>query len=378
MTARAGALRAEGRDVIALSAGEPDFRTPSHIGEAAWEAIRSGQTKYTAVAGSPSLKEAIVAKFRRDNGLDFHSDQILISSGGKQSLYNACQVLLEASDEVILPAPYWVSFPDMVRLADAEPIIVDTDAANGFRLRPERLAEAISNRTRALIINSPCNPTGSAYARADWEALGEVLAVHPDVFIITDDMYEHIYWGAEPFCSLLTACPELSDRTLTVNGVSKCYAMTGWRIGYAAGPKSVIEAMTTLQSQSTTNACTISQAAAVAALNGDQSALTEMCAAFKDRHDYVNQRLNGLPGFDCRPCEGTFYAFPNIEQAIRLVGVENDIDFCEQLLEEQNVALVPGSAFGAPGHLRLSFAASRETLEIALNRIEIFIRRINK
>ena len=378
MTARAGALRAEGRDVIALSAGEPDFRTPSHIGEAAWEAIRSGQTKYTAVAGSPSLKEAIVAKFRRDNGLDFHSDQILISSGGKQSLYNACQVLLEASDEVILPAPYWVSFPDMVRLADAEPIIVDTDAANGFRLRPERLSEAISNRTRALIINSPCNPTGSAYARADWEALGEVLAVHPDVFIITDDMYEHIYWGAEPFCSLLTACPELSDRTLTVNGVSKCYAMTGWRIGYAAGPKSVIEAMTTLQSQSTTNACTISQAAAVAALNGDQSALTEMCAAFKDRHDYVNQRLNGLPGFDCRPCEGTFYAFPNIEQAIRLVGVENDIDFCEQLLEEQNVALVPGSAFGAPGHLRLSFAASRETLEIALNRIEIFIRRINK
>lgn len=378
MTARAEALRAEGRDVIALSAGEPDFRTPSHIGEAAWEAIRSGQTKYTAVAGSPSLKEAIVAKFRRDNGLDFHSDQILISSGGKQSLYNACQVLLEASDEVILPAPYWVSFPDMVRLADAEPIIVDTDAANGFRLRPERLSEAISNRTRALIINSPCNPTGSAYARADWEALGEVLAVHPDVFIITDDMYEHIYWGAEPFCSLLTACPELSDRTLTVNGVSKCYAMTGWRIGYAAGPKSVIEAMTTLQSQSTTNACTISQAAAVAALNGDQSALTEMCAAFKDRHDYVNQRLNGLPGFDCRPCEGTFYAFPNIEQAIRLVGVENDIDFCEQLLEEQNVALVPGSAFGAPGHLRLSFAASRETLEIALNRMEIFIRRINK
>ena len=376
MTARAGALRAEGRDVIALSAGEPDFRTPSHIGEAAWEAIRSGQTKYTAVAGSPSLKEAIVAKFRRDNGLDFHSDQILISSGGKQSLYNACQVLLEASDEVILPAPYWVSFPDMVRLADAEPIIVDTDAANGFRLRPERLSEAISNRTRALIINSPCNPTGTAYARADWEALGEVLAVHPDVFIITDDMYEHIYWGAEPFCSLLTACPELSDRTLTVNGVSKCYAMTGWRIGYAAGPKSVIEAMTTLQSQSTTNACTISQAAAVAALNGDQSALTEMCAAFKDRHDYVNHRLNDLPGVECRPCEGTFYAFPNIEQAIRLVGVENDIDFCEQLLEEQNVALVPGSAFGAPGHLRLSFAASRETLEIALNRMESFINKI--
>ena len=378
ITAQAGALRAEGRDVIALSAGEPDFQTPGHIGEAALEAIRSGQTKYTAVAGSQILKEAIVAKFQRDNSLDFHSNQVLISSGGKQSLYNACQVLLEAGDEAIVPAPYWVSFPDMVRLTDAEPIIVETDGRNGFRLRPEQLAEAISNRTRALIINSPCNPTGSAYARADWEALGEVLAVNPNVFVITDDMYEHIYWGGEPFCSLLTACPELAERTLTVNGLSKSYAMTGWRVGYAAGPKSVIDAMTALQSQSTTNACTISQAAAVAALNGDQSPVTEMCALFKDRHDYVNHRLNALPGVECRPCEGTFYAFPNIQQAIRLLGVENDTDFCERLLEEQDLALVPGAAFGAPGHLRLSFAASRETLEIALNRMENFIRKVKK
>ena len=373
MTARAEALRAEGRDIIALSAGEPDFPTPIHIGEAAWEAIRSGQTKYTAVAGSRSLREAVAAKFQRDNGLSFDPDQILISSGGKQSLYNACQVLVEAGDEVIVPAPYWVSFPDMVRLADAEPIIVDTDAASGFRLRPEQLADAISSRTRAIIINSPCNPTGSAYARADWEALCEVLADHPDVFIIADDMYEHIYWGPEPFCSLLTACPQLSERTLTVNGVSKCYAMTGWRVGYAAGPEPVIEAMTAIQSQSTTNACTIAQAAAVAALNGDQSAVAEMCEAFRERHDYVIERLNGLSGFECRPCEGTFYAFPNIEHAIRSIGADDDVDFCERLLEAENVALVPGSAFGAPGHLRLSFAASRETLEVALDRIENFI-----
>jgi len=373
ITARAGELRAAGRDIIALSAGEPDFATPSPIGEAACEAIRNGDTKYTAVDGSRSLKEAVIRKFQRDNGLTFESSQILISSGGKQSCYNACQALVEAGDEVLIPAPYWVSFPDIVRLADAEPVMVLTSAATGFRMTPEQLAATITDRTRALIVNSPCNPTGSAYTRADWEALGEVLAEHPRVFVITDDMYEHIYWGPEPFCSLLTACPQLSDRTLTVNGVSKCYAMTGWRVGYAAGPKAVIEAMTAIQSQSTTNACTISQAAAEAALNGDQSTVRKMCAAFRQRHDYVVEGLNQLPGFDCRPCEGTFYAFPNIAQAMRAVGARDDLAFCERLLEEQNVALVPGSAFGAPGHLRLSFAASQETLEAALERIGNFI-----
>ena len=373
MTARAGELRASGRDIIALSAGEPDFGTPTHIGEAAWEAIRGGHTKYTAVDGSRALKEAIVRKFQRDNGLTFELNQILVSSGGKQSCYNACQVLLEAGDEVIIPAPYWVSFPDMVRLADAEPVIVPTDATAGFRVTPEQLAAAVTHRTRALIINSPCNPTGSAYARADWEALGAVLSGHPRVVIITDDMYEHIYWGSEPFCSFLTACPEFADRTITVNGVSKCYAMTGWRVGYAAGPEAVIKAMTAIQSQSTTNACTVSQAAAKAALDGDQSAVAQMCAAFKERHDYVIGRLNELPGFACRPCEGTFYAFPEIAKAIQSANAADDVAFCERLLEEQNVALVPGTAFGAPGHLRLSFAASRETLEAALNRISDFI-----
>jgi len=374
MTARAAELRAAGRDVIALSAGEPDFATPGHIGEAAWEAIRSGRTKYTAVDGSRSLKEAVVQKFRRDNSLSFELNQILISSGGKQSLYNACQVLAQTGDEVIIPAPYWVSFPDMVRLADAEPVIVHTTAATGFRMTPEQLAAAVTDRTRALIINSPCNPTGAAYTRVDWVALAEVLAEHPRVFVITDDIYEHIYWGPEPFCSLLTACPQLAERTLTVNGVSKCYAMTGWRVGYAAGPESVIKAMTTIQSQSTTNACTISQAAAEAALNGDQSTVTQMCAAFKDRHDYVVDRLNRMEGFECRPCEGTFYAFPKIEGALQSTGSGDDVDFCERLLEAENVALVPGSAFGAPGHLRLSFAASRDTLAVALDRISNFIK----
>ncbi len=373
MTARAGALRAAGRDIIALSAGEPDFDTPAHIKEAACEAIRAGRTKYTAVDGSRALKEAVAQKFQQDNGLSFELDEIVISSGGKQSCYNACQALLEAGDEVIIPAPYWVSFPDMVRLAGAEPVIVETTAARGFRMTPETLAGAVTDRTRALIINSPCNPTGAAYARADWEALGEVLAGHSNLFVITDDMYEHIYWGREPFCSLLTACPHLRPRTLTVNGVSKAYAMTGWRIGYAAGPADLIKAMTTIQSQSTTNACTISQAAAEAALTGDQTPVKEMCAAFEERHGYVVARLNELPGFDCRPCEGTFYAFPDIRKAIEALGLENDVEFCERLLEARDVALVPGSAFGAPGHMRLSFAASQETLVAALDRISDFL-----
>jgi len=373
ITARAGELRAAGRNIIALSAGEPDFATPSHICEAAHEAIRRGQTKYTAVDGKQSLKEAIINKFQRDNALTFKLNQILISSGGKQSCYNACQVLVESGDEVIIPAPNWVSFPDMVRLTDAEPVIVHTEATAGFRITAEQLASAITERTRALIVNSPCNPTGSAYTRTDWEMLGDVLSEHPRIFVITDDIYEHIYWGSEPFCSFLTACPQLAPRTLTVNGVSKCYAMTGWRIGYAAGPEAVIKAMTTIQSQSTTNACTISQAAAEAALNGNQASVMKMCAAFKERHDYVIDALNRVTGFNCRPCEGTFYAFPNIGKAIESIGAKDDIDFCAKLLDEKDLALVPGSAFGAPGHLRLSFAAKQEVLEAALSRISEFI-----
>ena len=374
MTARAARLRQSGHDIISLSAGEPDFETPDHINEAAVAAIRTGQTKYTAVDGSPALKQAVIAKFERDNGLTFRDDEVLISSGGKQSLYNACQALLNDGDEVIIPAPYWVSFPDMVRLADARPVIVPTTPETGFRLTPESLTAAITPRTRAIIVNSPCNPTGSAYTRTHWETIGEVLAAHPGIFMIADDIYEHIYWGPEPFCSFLSACPQLRDRALTVNGVSKCYAMTGWRIGYCAGPKAVIKAMTTIQGQSTTNACSISQAAATAALLGDQTPVATMCAEFRARHEFVLDGIDGLAGVHCRPCDGAFYAFPEITAAIESLGLRDDADFCERLLERQGVALVPGSAFGAPGHVRLSFAAGLDTLQAALDRLHLFLK----
>jgi aspartate aminotransferase len=374
VTALAARLRDEGQDIIALSAGEPDFDTPDHIKEAACAAIRSGQTKYTSVDGTRTLKEAIIGKFRRDNGLEFVPEQVLVSSGAKQACYGAAQALLETGDEAIIPAPYWVSYPDMVRLADAQAVIVRTSAATGFRMTPELLESAIGPQTRALILNSPCNPTGTAYARGDWQALGDVLAEHPQVFIITDEIYEHIYWGREPFCSLLSACPELAERTLTVNGVSKCYAMTGWRLGYAAGPEAVIRAMTAIQSQSTTNACTISQIAAEAALTGDQACVRRMCAAFEERHAYVLERLNGLAGVECPPAEGAFYAFPDVTAAIERLGLRDDVAFCERLLQQQGLAIVPGSAFGAPGHVRLSFAAAQATLESGLDRLSKFIR----
>ena len=373
ITALAGRLREEGKDIIGLSAGEPDFQTPDHVREAACEAIRAGETKYTAVDGTRSLKAAIREKFRRDNDLEFRDEEVIVSSGGKQACYNACQALLETGDEVVIPTPCWVSYPDMVRLTNAQPVSVQTSAESGYRMTPEQLRGAITEQTRALIINSPSNPTGSAYSRADWLALGEVLREYPRITIITDDIYEHIYWGQEPFCSFLTACPDLRDRVLTVNGVSKCYAMTGWRLGYAAGPVELIRAMTTLQSQSTTNASSISQAAARTALSGDQSFVTESCRAFKERHDFVLDRLNALPGFDCRPAEGAFYSFPAIGEAIERVGVDDDTAFCEQLLEKRGVALVPGAAFGASGHLRLSFAADIDTLGRAIDRIGEFL-----
>ena len=373
ITGLAGRLRDEGKDIIALSVGEPDFPTPPHICEAACEAIRGGDTKYTAVDGVRSLKVAIREKFRRDNDLDFALDQVLVSNGGKQSCYNACQALLEVGDEVIIPAPYWVSFPEMVRLTNAEPVIVHTSQEHGFRMSAKQLRTAITERTRALIINSPSNPTGAAYAQSDWLSLGEVLREHPRIFVITDDIYEHIYWGEEPFCSLLTACPELKDRVLTVNGVSKCYSMTGWRVGYAAGPVELITAMTTIQGQSTTNVSSVSQAAARAALTGDQSFVDEACRIFKDRHAVIVERLNGIRGFQCQPTDGAFYAFPNIRDAIEIKKVTDDVEFCEQLLSQTGVALVPGSAFGAASHLRLSFAADIETLEKALGYMAEFM-----
>ena len=373
VTALAAEMRAAGRDVIGLGAGEPDFDTPEHIKQAAIEAIREGKTKYTAVDGIPELKQAIIDKFWRDNELEYAPDQILVSSGGKQTCYNVCQALLGDGDEVIIPAPYWVSYPAMAMLADATPVEVLAGIEQGFKLTPEALEAAITDRTRLMFLNSPSNPTGAAYTRAELEALGQVLAAHPDIVIATDDMYEHIYWADEPFTRLVQACPELYERTITINGVSKAYAMTGWRIGYAGGPPAIVQAMKKIQSQSTSNPCSISQAASVAALTGDQSCLGERNQAFKERHDYVVAALNEIPGFECAEGAGTFYAFPNVSGAIAAKGAADDTAFAELLLNEAEVAIVPGSAFGAPGYIRLSYATSVEILQEAIARIAKFV-----
>ena len=370
VTARAARLRAEGKDIIGLGAGEPDFDTPVHIADAGVAAIRAGHTRYTNVDGTNELKDAIIGKFRRDNGLEYSRSQILVSSGAKQTVFNLCCALLDPGEEVIIPAPYWVSYPDMVMVADGTPVPVFAGASQGYKITPAQLAAAITPRTRLLILNSPCNPTGAAYSRAELQAFGAVLARHPDVVIGTDDMYEHIWWGPEPFTSFATANPQLYDRTVTINGCSKSYAMTGWRIGYCGGPAEVIAAMATIQGQSTSNASSISQKAATVALNGSQECVAEMNRAFKARHDLVVEGLNALPGVSCLRGWGSFYAFANVEQAMRMIGVADDNAFAEFLINEAGVAVVPGSPFGGPGHFRLSFAASTETLKDALERMQ--------
>jgi aspartate aminotransferase len=370
VTAKAAELKRAGRKVIGLGAGEPDFDTPEHIRAAAIEAIRAGHTRYTDVAGIIELRVAICEKFRRDNQIEYQPDQVLVSCGAKQSIYNLASALLGPGDEVIIPAPYWVSYPDIVLLADASPVIVPAGAGQRFKISPAQLEAAITPRTRLLVINSPSNPTGVAYTRADFEALAEVLRAHPQVMVATDDMYEHIYWGQEPFCSLLTAAPDLHEQVVTINGVSKVYAMTGWRIGYAAGPRQLINAMNKVQGQSTSNPCSISQYASLAALTGDQSCIAGMNAAFRERHDWLIEALNALPGVSCQPADGAFYAFPDVSGAISaLQGVEDDSAFAEYLLDRAEVAVVPGTAFGAPGHVRLSFACGLETLQEAVRRI---------
>ena len=369
--ARAKELKAQGKDVISLGAGEPDFDTPEHVKEAAIRAIRDGFTKYTAVDGTPGLKQAVIAKFKRDNGLDYTLEEILVSVGGKQSFFNLAQALLDNGDEVIIPAPYWVSYPDMVLLADASPVIISAGIDQAFKIRPEQLERTITRKTRLLVINSPSNPTGAVYTRAELATLGEVLRKHPHVLIATDDMYEHILWSDEPFCNILNVCPDLKDRAIVLNGVSKVYAMTGWRIGYAAGPKPLIAAMKKIQSQSTSNPTSIAQVAAETALNGDQGCIAPMVRAFKERHDRVVSRLNKIRGVRCLPSQGTFYAFPDFSKAIATTdSVGNDVEMAEYLLNKGGVALVPGSAFGAEGHLRLSYATSMDALEKALGRIE--------
>ena len=363
-------LRAEGRDIISLATGEPDFDTPQAIKDAAIAAIESGATKYTPIDGTLELKKAVQGKFRRDNGLEYPVSQIIVSSGAKQCLYNLCLALLDPGDEVIIPAPYWVSYPDMAQLADATPVIIATGIEQEFRITPERLAAAITKKTRLLILNSPSNPTGASYSASELAALGAVLEKHPRIVVASDEIYEHISWAKEPLVSFAAACPALFDRTVTVNGASKAYAMTGWRIGYAAGPDALISAMTTIQSQSTSNPCSISQKAALEALTGDQAQVREMTAAYRERHDYLVDALNAITGIECRAGEGTFYAFPRIRGVMQRLGLQTDVELAEYLLQKADVALVPGSAFGAPGYLRLSFACSLETLQEAVRRVK--------
>jgi len=369
---KAAELKAAGADVIGLGVGEPDFTTPKFICEAAKQAIDAGHTRYTAVDGIPELKKAICAKFSRDNQLSYEPSEILVSAGGKHSIFNLLTAWLDEGDEVIIPAPYWVSYPDMTLLVGATPVVIEAGIDQAYKITAEQLAAAITDKTKLLFLNSPSNPTGMAYTADELRALAEVLRQHPRVLIATDDMYEHILWADEPFANLPMVAPDLKDRTVILSGVSKAYAMTGWRIGYAAGPKPIIAAMKKAQSQSTSNPASISQYAALAALNGDQSFIGEMVSEFRIRHDRLVEGLSKIPGLKVRPGDGTFYTFPNIEGLMQAVGVETDVELCERLLSEANVALVPGSAFGAPGHFRLSFAASRDVLDEAVRRIAEF------
>lgn len=373
VAAKAAQMRAEGQDVIGLGTGEPDFDTPEHIKQAAIEAIDAGFTKYTPVDGIPDLKKAIQTKFKEDNGLDYELNQILVSTGGKQSLYNLCQAYLNPGDEVIIPAPYWVSYPDMVLLAEGKPVIVHTTPAQRYKMTPEQLEKAITENTRLVFLNSPSNPSGVAYTQEELKALGNVLKQYPDILIATDDMYEHILWS-QPFANILNACPELYERTVVFNGVSKAYAMTGWRIGYAGGPANLIAAMKKVQSQSTSNPCSIAQKAAVAALNGGMDSVNTMVKAFHERHDYVAKRLAEMPGVEVIPSDGTFYIFPNVQAIIEKRGFANDIEFADRLLQDVGVALVPGSAFGNEGCIRISFATSLEILRDAMDRLEKFAK----
>jgi aspartate aminotransferase len=371
VTARAAEMRAAGKDIIGLGAGEPDFDTPEHIKQAAIKAIHEGFTKYTAVEGTPSLRKAVVSKLKRENNLDYDTSQILVSCGGKQSFYNLAQALLNPGDEVVIPAPYWVSYPDMVLLAEAVPVIVFASQRQRFKITAEQLRNALTEKTRLFVINSPSNPTGMAYSPAELQALGEVLKDFPAVVVATDDMYEHVLWEGESFCNILNVCPELYDRTMVLNGVSKAYSMTGWRIGYAAGPAALIRAMTNIQSQSTSNPSSISQIAAEAALQGSQSSIQTMRKAFKERHDFVVTELNTIPGVSCLTTDGTFYVFPNVEGMLsHMLDLKDDVALAEFLIEKAGVALVPGSAFGCPGHLRLSIATSMSSLEKAMERLK--------
>ena len=372
---KAASLRANGRDIISLAAGEPDFDTPDHIREAAIAAIKSGETRYTAVDGTTALKDAIIEKLHRDHGLGYAPDQILVSSGAKHSVFNLLQALINEGDEVIVPAPYWVSYPDMTALVGGKPVIVSATEDQCFKITADQLAAAITRRTKLLILNSPSNPTGQAYTAVELQALGQVLRANPQVLVVSDEIYEHIYWGQTPLSNLLQSCPDLSEQVVLINGVSKAYAMTGWRIGYAAGPAAILGAMKMVQGQSTSNPCSVSQAASVAALSGDQSCLLPMVDAYKKRHDYFVPALDALPDVSCLPGAGAFYAFACFRDAIaKRPQLADDLQLASELLEHAGVAAVPGTAFGAPGYLRFSYATSMDQLQRGLGRLQSYLQ----
>jgi aspartate aminotransferase len=371
VTMKAMELKARGQDIVSLSAGEPDFDTPPHIREAAIAAIHEGKTRYTAVDGTPELKTAIIEKFRRDNSLDFRPEQVIASNGAKQCLYNLMVATLNHGDEVVVPAPYWVSYPDMVKLADGLPVILSTTAENDFKITAKQLQASLTDNTRMIILNSPSNPTGKVYTEEEYREIGAVLSEHAKILIACDDIYECIYWGEGPYRTFLNSCSQLADRTVVINGVSKGYAMTGWRIGYLAGPEDLVKSMRKVQSQSTSCPGSVSQAAAVAALSGPQACVEDMRQAFQERYEFMHSALNDLPGVSSTRCDGAFYAFPSFQEFIdQHDDVRDDVELADWMLENAGVATVPGSAFGAPGHLRLSYAASMDYLEDAIGRIK--------
>ena len=381
LSQKATELKAAGRDIINLTAGEPDFETPEWIGQAAIKAIHHGETRYTNVTGTPALKKAVQGKFRRENNLHYDLQEIIVGVGAKQIIFNALLATLNPHDEVIIPAPYWVSYSDMVLLAEGTPVIVQCHDKDNFKITPEKLALAITPKTKWFIPNSPSNPTGAIYSQQELLALSEVLKAHPNVYILSDDIYEHIWYYHQPFQTIAGLVPELKNRTLTVNGVSKSYAMTGWRIGYACGPHELITTMGILQSQSTSNPCSIAQAAAVAALNGQQDFLKERCDIFNKRRDIIVASLNAIPGISCLVPDGAFYVYPSCKDLIGKstpngLTIQNDSDFATYLLENADVAVVPGHAFGLSGHVRISYALDTTLLHNACQRIEECVKRL--
>lgn len=371
-TMRAAELIAQGKDIVSLTAGEPDFDTPAHISQAAIDAIRHGDTRYTNVDGTPALKAAIIQKFKRENHLAYTVDQIIASTGAKQCIFNLLQAIINPYDEVIILAPYWVSYPDMIIVCDGVPVLLSSSYEQGFKVSPAQIEAAITPKTKLIMLNSPSNPSGMVYTAAELKAIGNVLEKYPHVYIATDDIYERVYWANEPFHNIVNTNPNLKERTIVINGVSKSYAMTGWRIGYAAGPKNIVKAMKTLQSQSTSNPCSISQAAATTALNGDQSCLIPMVKAFKERHDLVYKAFNQMKDVRCLSAQGAFYAFPDMSRVMKRLNIENDLDLTDLLLAH-GVAVVPGSTFGVPNTIRVSYATSNDLLVKALQRIEAAI-----